>query len=108
VDAGASRFYQLKTGHCLTGYYLEWTKSQPTAGGLRGCLPDSSLDGSVRRLGSLGDGLHGARSMARSVVRFDGSARSATACATLARRLALWFGSMAPFACRKLARRSLV
>jgi len=23
----ASRFYQIKTGHCLTGEYLEWTKS---------------------------------------------------------------------------------
>ena len=21
----ASRFYQLKTGHCLTGQYLQWT-----------------------------------------------------------------------------------
>ena len=27
----ASRFYQLKTGHCLTGQYLEWTGNQPTA-----------------------------------------------------------------------------
>jgi hypothetical protein len=27
----ASRFYQLKTGHCLTGQYLNWTKSRPTA-----------------------------------------------------------------------------
>jgi hypothetical protein len=27
----ASRLYQLKTGHCLTGQYLEWTKNQPTA-----------------------------------------------------------------------------
>jgi hypothetical protein len=26
----ASRFYQLKTGHCLTGQYLGWTKNQPT------------------------------------------------------------------------------
>ena len=26
----ASRFYQLKTGHCLTGEYLHWTKSRPT------------------------------------------------------------------------------
>jgi len=26
----ASRFYQLKTGHCLTGQYLNWTKSRPT------------------------------------------------------------------------------
>jgi len=26
----ASRFYQLKTGHCLTGEYLHWTKSHPT------------------------------------------------------------------------------
>jgi len=26
----ASRFYQLKTGHCLTGQYLNWTKSWPT------------------------------------------------------------------------------
>jgi ribonuclease HI len=26
----ASRFYQLKTGHCLTGEYLCWTKSRPT------------------------------------------------------------------------------
>jgi len=25
-----SRFYQLKTGHCLTGEYLHWTKSRPT------------------------------------------------------------------------------
>jgi len=27
----ASRFYQLKTGHCLAGQYLNWTKSRPTA-----------------------------------------------------------------------------
>jgi len=27
----ASRFYQLKTGHCLTGQYLHWTKNRPTA-----------------------------------------------------------------------------
>jgi hypothetical protein len=27
----ASRLYQLKTGHCLTGQYLEWTKIEPTA-----------------------------------------------------------------------------
>jgi len=27
----ASRFYQMKTGHCLTGHYLHWTKSRPTA-----------------------------------------------------------------------------
>jgi len=26
----ALRFYQLKTGHCLTGQYLNWTKSRPT------------------------------------------------------------------------------
>jgi len=26
----ASRFYQLKTGHCLTGRYLNWTKNPPT------------------------------------------------------------------------------
>jgi len=26
----ASRFYQIKTGHCLTGQYLNWTKSRPT------------------------------------------------------------------------------
>jgi len=26
----AARFYQLKTGHCLTGEYLHWTKSRPT------------------------------------------------------------------------------
>jgi len=26
----SSRFYQLKTGHCLTGQYLNWTKSLPT------------------------------------------------------------------------------
>ena len=26
----ASRFYQLKTGHCLTGQYLSWTKKRPT------------------------------------------------------------------------------
>jgi hypothetical protein len=28
----ASRFYQLKTGHCLTGQYLKWSKSCSTAG----------------------------------------------------------------------------
>jgi len=27
----ASRYYQLKTGHCLTGQYLHWMKSRPTA-----------------------------------------------------------------------------
>jgi len=27
----ASRFYQLKTGHCLTGQYLYRTKNRPTA-----------------------------------------------------------------------------
>jgi hypothetical protein len=26
----ASRFYQLKTGHCLTGQYLAWTKKRPS------------------------------------------------------------------------------
>jgi len=26
----ASRFYQLKTGHCLTGQCLSWTKNRPT------------------------------------------------------------------------------
>jgi len=26
----ASRFYQLKTRHCLTGQYLNWTKKRPT------------------------------------------------------------------------------
>jgi len=26
----ASRFYQLKTGHCLTGQYLPWTKNRTT------------------------------------------------------------------------------
>jgi hypothetical protein len=26
----ASRFYQLKTGHCLTGQHLHWTKSRPS------------------------------------------------------------------------------
>jgi len=26
----ASRFYQVKTGHCLTGQYLNWTKNRPT------------------------------------------------------------------------------
>ena len=26
----ASRFYQLKTGHCLTGQYLHWTKNLPS------------------------------------------------------------------------------
>jgi len=26
----ASRFYQLKTGHCLTGQCLNWTKNRPT------------------------------------------------------------------------------
>jgi len=31
----ASRFYQLKTGHCLSGQYLHWTKNRPSrnAGG---------------------------------------------------------------------------
>jgi len=32
----AARFYQLETGHCLTGQYLSWTKKQPTA--RRWCL----------------------------------------------------------------------
>jgi hypothetical protein len=27
----ASRFYQLKTGHYLSGQYLNWTKKRPTA-----------------------------------------------------------------------------
>jgi len=27
----ASRSYQLKTGHCLIGQYLHWTKNHPTA-----------------------------------------------------------------------------
>jgi len=27
----ASRFYQIKTGHCLTGQYLNWTKNRPTS-----------------------------------------------------------------------------
>jgi hypothetical protein len=27
----AARFYQLKTGHCLTGQYLKWTKSRASA-----------------------------------------------------------------------------
>jgi hypothetical protein len=27
----AGRFYQLKTGHCLTGQYLKWTKNRATA-----------------------------------------------------------------------------
>ena len=27
----ASRFYQVKTGHCLAGQYLQWTKNRPTA-----------------------------------------------------------------------------
>jgi hypothetical protein len=27
----ASRFYQVETGHCPTGQYLEWTRNQPTA-----------------------------------------------------------------------------
>ena len=26
----ASSFYQLKTGHCLTGQYLNWTTRRPT------------------------------------------------------------------------------
>jgi len=26
----ASRFYQVKMGHCLTGQYLNWTKNRPT------------------------------------------------------------------------------
>jgi len=26
----ASQFYQIKTGHCLTGQYLNWTKSRPS------------------------------------------------------------------------------
>jgi len=26
----ALQFYQLKMGHCLTGQYLNWTKSHPT------------------------------------------------------------------------------
>jgi len=36
IVAGASkrlacRFYQLKTGHCLTGQYLQWKTSRPDA-----------------------------------------------------------------------------
>ena len=27
----AARFYQLKTGHCLTGQYLAWTTRRPDA-----------------------------------------------------------------------------
>jgi hypothetical protein len=27
----ALRFYQLRTGHCFRGQYLEWTRNQPTA-----------------------------------------------------------------------------
>jgi len=27
----ASRFYQLNTGHCLTGLYLQWARGRPTA-----------------------------------------------------------------------------
>jgi hypothetical protein len=27
----AARYYQLKTGHCLTGQYLKWTKSRGSA-----------------------------------------------------------------------------
>jgi len=27
----AARFYQLKTGHCLTGQYLAWTMRRPDA-----------------------------------------------------------------------------
>jgi len=27
----AARFYQIKTGHCLTGQYLEWTKNRASA-----------------------------------------------------------------------------
>jgi len=27
----ASRCYQLKTSHCLTGLYLQWTKNHPAA-----------------------------------------------------------------------------
>jgi hypothetical protein len=27
----AARFYQFKTGHCLTGQYLTWTKKRPSA-----------------------------------------------------------------------------
>jgi hypothetical protein len=26
----ASRFYQIKTGHCLSGQYLHWAKNRPT------------------------------------------------------------------------------
>jgi len=26
----ASRFYQIKTGHCLSGQYLHWTENRPT------------------------------------------------------------------------------
>ena len=26
----ASRFYQIKTGHCLTGQYLNWTNNRST------------------------------------------------------------------------------
>jgi len=26
-----ARFYQIKTGHCLTGQYLEWTENRTSA-----------------------------------------------------------------------------
>jgi len=43
----ASRLYRMKTGHCLSGQYLHWTKSRPSAifqqqGGFR--VPDSFAD----------------------------------------------------------------
>jgi len=41
----ASRFYQLKTGHCLTGQYLHWTRNRLTArrSVLVMSVPDSDL-----------------------------------------------------------------
>jgi len=30
-ERSASRFYQLRPGHALTGQYLKWTNSRPSA-----------------------------------------------------------------------------
>ena len=43
----ASRFYQVKTGHCLSGQYLQWTKNRPTAQ-CRGCRCQAPLRGVSR------------------------------------------------------------
>jgi hypothetical protein len=50
----AGRFYRLKTGHCLTGQYLKWTRAdpQPSVGGARNGPRHGSISSSAARTGS--------------------------------------------------------